>query len=349
MPRQVITPSDHLLLAAAEPWVLSQIQALFRAAGVEPRAEELGLRLERDWRGAVKTVAGQLSSPLRREVRVAIVPVTNDQAVLKRALLASRSLEAFIGELEHEWLHDILRVGRLEFHLQPIVPANPWRVHGYECFARGIREQGQPAVPPARLFEAARHLSRLRELDERTRIGAILQIKGLQTRPKGAHWFVNFFPDSIYHPAHCFGSTINAVAETGLRAEQLVLEVVESPTFSDRRHLVDIVTFLHQRGFKVCFDDVSGAFLGSPWLAELRPDYMKIEPGLLRRAVHSGFDAKVVRDLSASAKRHGIKAIAKGIETEPELRFARNAGIELSQGNYHARPAPASELSRAVA
>jgi EAL domain-containing protein (putative c-di-GMP-specific phosphodiesterase class I) len=322
---------------------------LFGAAGVEARADEIGLWLERDWRGAVKIVAARLSLPLRREVRVAIVPGMRDQVVLKRALLASRSLEALVGELEYEWLDDVLRHDALKFHFQPIVPANRWRVHGYECLVRGAREEGKPAVLPGRLFEAARGHNRLRELDERARVGAVLEIKHLPNKPRGACWFINFFPDSIWHPEHCLASTLDAVAAAGLRNEQVVLEIVEWQTATDQRHVADIVNFLHGRGIKVCFDDVGSACLAMSSMAHLRPDYIKIDPALLRRAVHSGFDAKVVRDLSASARRHGIVAIAKGIETDAELRFARNAGIELTQGNYHARPAPASELARAVA
>jgi EAL domain-containing protein (putative c-di-GMP-specific phosphodiesterase class I) len=337
------------LLAAAEPWVLSQIQAMFRAAGVEACADELGLRLEWDLRDAVRTVAAQLSSPLRREVRVAIVPVTNDSAALKRALLASRSLDSFVRELEHEWLDEVLRRDALEFHFQPIVPAKPWRVHGYECLVRGVRAEDKSQIPPARLFEAARGLGCLRELDQRARRGAFLEISRASFSDRDVRYFVNCFADSIYDPRHCFGSTLEAVAAAGLRPEQVVFELVESQTICDRRHLSGIVDFLRAGGFKICFDDVGSACLATSSMAELRPDYVKIDPALLRRAVHSGFDAKVVRDLSASAKRHGIIAIAKGIETDVELRFARNAGIELTQGNYHARPAPAGELARAVA
>jgi EAL domain-containing protein (putative c-di-GMP-specific phosphodiesterase class I) len=345
----VIRPTntvDHLLLAAPEAFVLRKIAALL--GSVAPAADEVALKLAcggRDWRRDLKQLAQQLSAPQRRDVRVAVVERNADDRALQGAMLAARSLEQFIVELDHEWLLDILARDALGVHVQPIVQVSSDRAHGYECLLRGVI--GNVVVPPTKLFDAARMLNCLPLLDRRARLRCISQVAPLIAKQGHLHCFINFDPAAIYDPAECFASSIEAIASAGLQPGQVVFEIVDAQPWRDRRDLTAIAQFLRSGGFKIALDDIGPAFLATPWLAELRPDYIKIEPSHVRSAPHNGLDAKVVRDLSEAARRRGIAAIAKGIETEAELRFVTNAGVALTQGQLHADPASVQAIAAA--
>ena len=337
------TEPDHVLFCAGEPLLVQELARQIPDASV---IGGLGLKLScagRDWRGTVKAVAEQLSAAARRDVRVAIIASENEPNLTEHVMLAARSLEQFVSELEYEWLRDVLARDSLTVQVQPIVRAATSRPYGYECLLRGAREDGS-VILPAALFAAAGKLGCLPMLDGRARLCAIRQAAALVAGKRDTRLFINFHRAAIYEPAHCFASTINAIDAAGLRSEQVVFEVVEACNGCDTRDLVRTVQFLRDRGFRIAFDDIGTAFLSSPWLADLRPDYIKIDASLVRSAPVSGFDAKVVRDLAEAARRRGIAMVAKGIENEAQLRFITNAGISLAQGFLYARPAPVSAM-----
>jgi EAL domain-containing protein (putative c-di-GMP-specific phosphodiesterase class I) len=240
--------------------------------------------------------------------------------------------------MELAWLDDLLMRDALVVQFQPIVRAAPAGIHGYECIVSGVSHDGS-LVAPAQLFAAAQKLGRLPALDGRMRLAALRQIATLPASQRELRYFFNLRPDSIYNPAGCLRPTFDAITAAGVSPEQVVFELGDANSAADRRHLGHCARVLRERGCKVALDDVGAAFLCSSSATEFAPDYIKIDPGLVRRSVFSGFDAKIVRDLAEAARRRGIDVIAQGIENEAELRFVRNAGVPFSQGAFHARPA----------
>jgi EAL domain-containing protein (putative c-di-GMP-specific phosphodiesterase class I) len=75
-------------------------------------------------------------------------------------------------------------------------------------------------------------------------------------------------------------------------------------------------------------------------LEDLRPDYVKLDAGLCRHAPASELEAELLHDLVEAARQQGIVAVAKGIETVEQLRFVVGAGVRVTQGFLHAKPAP---------
>jgi EAL domain-containing protein (putative c-di-GMP-specific phosphodiesterase class I) len=344
---------DYLLLAAPEGFILRGIAEHLGAPA--SFVDERSLRMScagLNWRSAVKQLAERLSATQGRDVRVAVIRRQADANDVQCAIFASRSLADFVGEFGHAWLLGVMDRDNLTMHFQPIVQSSSARVHGYECLVRGTNEDGS-LIAPEQLFASARKLNWLPMLDQQARLIAIRHIRLLRAAQREMRFFINFLPEAIYEPKHCFGATLDAVAAAGLRPEQIVFEVVEAQASHDPRDLSNIVRFLRERRFKIALNDVGADYLATPWLAELALDYIKIDASHVRRAVHSGFDAKVVRDLAAAARRRGIAAIAEGVETEAEQRFVTNAGIALTQGFLHARPAaqvlPSARRAKKVA
>lgn len=300
----------------------------------------LGLEIDcanTDWSAVLQVIALRLSVPERQSTRVALIR-ESDHAELHQQIFRAQSLDELLTHAELGWLDSILAGNRLVVYFQPLILHPPGRVLGYECLIRGIDERGG-IIPPALLFDAARRLDRTRELDERCRIAALRACCIVQQ--PGLMFFLNFVPGALTDHRRTLGEALDILNAGGLRPEQVVFEVVETDKIQRQRDLHSLLRCYRKAGFKVALDDVGSGYSTLLSLADLRPDYIKLEGELVRRGAESQLEAKLVRDLAETARQHGIATVAEGIETPAHMRLAMDAGIRITQGYFHARPAPA--------
>ncbi|MDB5332569.1 MAG: putative diguanylate phosphodiesterase [Phycisphaerales bacterium] len=335
-----LPPADCLLFSAPHSSVSGHLASVLTAAGAQLEICDLGLKMncrDVDWRALVQAAACSLSPPERRDIRIAQVPAGEGANAIHAAIFNARRLEEFLDEMNATWLADVLARDAIAIHFQPLVQFPPGRVHGYECFARGVG-QGGALIAPAKLFEAARRLDALSSLDHKCRVAAIHRAAEL-----GMHHvqlFLNFSAAAIYSPAFCLAPTLAAAQAAGLATENLTFEVADCEHVADRHHLTEILRFLRAQGCKVALDGVTNGSAPLLALADLRPDYLKLEGEFVRQAARRSPEARLVRDLAEAARQHGIITVATGIETEQEFKFVRSAGIRVTQGNFHGHPAP---------
>ena len=84
--------------------------------------------------------------------------------------------------------------------------------------------------------------------------------------------------------------------------------------------------------------------------AELRPDLVKLDWGLIRDLQGDDPRLPLVTALVRYAHDLGIRVVAEGIETEAELRTVAELGVDCGQGYFLERPAASlTGLSREAA
>jgi EAL domain-containing protein (putative c-di-GMP-specific phosphodiesterase class I) len=122
---------------------------------------------------------------------------------------------------------------------------------------------------------------------------------------------------------------------------EVILEISEKEALNDiERHLAVTLEWKTE-GFKFAFDDFGVGFISLPFLADLEPDYIKLDRLTILGAVGSeefrDFLNHIVQGLRHYAPR-GI--IAEGVETEEELKVAEEMGIHLVQDHLFGEPGP---------
>ncbi|MEM6492031.1 MAG: EAL domain-containing protein, partial [Pseudomonadota bacterium] len=145
-------------------------------------------------------------------------------------------------------------------------------------------------------------------------------------------------------PAYCLRTTASVVQDVGLKPQNIVFEVTESDQARDLRHLKGILAFYRNAGFQVALDDVGAGYSSLNLLAEVRPDYMKLDMDLARNIDTDDYKKNIVEHLMAIARSNGTKVVAEGIETEGERDWMTAHGADYMQGYLFARPAPADEV-----
>lgn len=152
---------------------------------------------------------------------------------------------------------------------------------------------------------------------------------------------------------------------------RVVIEIDESAIESDAR-LADAVNNYRALGYGIAVDDFGAAHSGIARILNpkrrydslvsdretagldrvlaLRPDIVKLDGAVIRAAGQAAAAESVIRGLVNIFHGIGAKVAIEGIETAEQMKLAQDAGADLFQGFYLARPqfigAPRENLCR---
>ena len=261
--------------------------------------------------------------------------LTEDRPLDFQDLSRMGPLNKLMARSDSSWLLDMIRDDRLFMHFQPIVRARaPQTPFAYESLLRGHDAAGA-TVYPDKIFGTARSAELLFQVDRAARLTAI--------RDVGRHGinvpvFINFNPTSIYDPAYCLRTTIKAIQEAGLSPDQIVFEVVESDKVADAKHLLNIVTFYRQEGFRIALDDLGAGYSSLNLLSQLKPDFIKFDRELVTAIDENPYKQKVFGKLLEMAQDLRVQTICEGVETEEEYAWLLQGGVDYLQGYLFAKP-----------
>lgn len=254
----------------------------------------------------------------------------------EHAKAGTTSLKRFVARIKHHNLVQLIFEGQFTSHMQPIVDMNAKRVIGYEFLLRP--PLGNPLFKPYELFEAAQQTGLHSFLDRSARISAIQT--SARHLPVGVKRFINFLPSSIYNPDYCLTHTFQAIDRLALDPKDFVFEVVETEKIADIHHLKRIFEVYQRHGVKMALDDVGSGYATVDILSELRPDYVKIDRGLIDHCDQDKQKQLRIQDITRRAGAYGGVVLAEGLERKEEWQYCRDAGIQLAQGYLLAKPAP---------
>ena len=206
---------------------------------------------------------------------------------------------------------------------QPIWNLDTHRVFGYEGLARPAQEYG--LAGPQEAFSGAARLGRVDELDALCRESVLSGAGGL---PDDVLLFLNVAPGVLAHDGQSGRLLQQEVEAVGLDPGRVVVELTQRA--GERMDLaIAQAQELRSRGFRLALDHVGSGESRLGVLGALRPDYIKVDRGVVRSAREGGSGRAVLAAIVAYAAESGEIVIAEGIETEDELNLvgaARAAG-----------------------
>lgn len=221
---------------------------------------------------------------------------------------------------------------------QPIVDLDSGSVVAYEALSRG--PEG-PLEAPDRLFDIARAVGRLTELDElcrRTALESAIAIGMFAPLTL----FVNVEP-AVLDSARL--EELVLLAEQAPGELQIVLEITERAIGERPAQLLATVSRLRAAGWRIALDDVGADDMSLAFMPLLRPDIVKLDLSLVQKRPGRAV-AEIMNAVNAYAERSGAVLLAEGIEDEKHLEIARSLGARLGQGWMFGRPA--ARLSEAL-
>ena len=248
------------------------------------------------------------------------------RAIDEARLSGSRG-EAQERSREHAELKRIILERSIETLYQPIVRLDTEEVIGFEAFTRGPADS--MFETPGILFEYSREIGMSRELDLLCRRSALAHARAL---PAGQKLFLNALPASLSDPGFREGLLADLSEGCPIAHHDVVLEIADRASPEDFEVLGAEVAELRARGFQVSIDDVGRRVGSLEGVAEMRPDYIKIDDSLIRNIQKNLLKQEMLRSLCHSATQLGVIVIVEGIETREELETIRACGAGHGQG-----------------
>lgn len=126
------------------------------------------------------------------------------------------------------------------------------------------------------------------------------------------------------------------------------LELTESLFLSNISVLLDILNDLHDIGFIVSMDDFGSGYSSLSLLKKLSIDVLKIDREFLNETITSIRGEKVIKNIIKLGKDLDMIIVAEGIETESQLNLLKNAGCDIGQGYYFAKPMDIESFEKLV-
>jgi EAL domain-containing protein (putative c-di-GMP-specific phosphodiesterase class I) len=124
----------------------------------------------------------------------------------------------------------------------------------------------------------------------------------------------------------------------------IVLEITEHEVIGDYAPLRQAMLELGSR-VRLAVDDAGAGAANFNHLVELRPNFVKIDVGLIRGVDADPSRRAVVVGLIHFAAEAGCEVLAEGIETQAERDTVAELGVTLGQGYLLGRPAAAEARS----
>jgi diguanylate cyclase (GGDEF)-like protein len=140
-----------------------------------------------------------------------------------------------------------------------------------------------------------------------------------------------------------------SIKANGIAAETLWLELTETALLDDTAPCERSLTNLSRIGVRLALDDFGVGFSSLGYLKRLPLSMIKLDRTFVENVTDNPHDAAIVRAVSEMADTIGIDVVAEGVETDEQVRMARELGCGYAQGYHFAEPVPASYVERLLA
>ncbi|MGY1987643.1 putative bifunctional diguanylate cyclase/phosphodiesterase [Blastococcus sp. SYSU DS0669] len=306
--------------------------------------------------------AGEISVPLSASIGVAVArPEVRDAHHLlsdaDAAMFAAKSsgrdrVHLFSPALREaaRWRLEVatrLRgdaIDQLVVHYQPVVRLDNGEIDGVEALVRWQHPE-RGLLSPDTFLSVAEETGQIIPitrwlLRETTRKAAEWAAAGLSLRMSVNVSARHFSTETLVRDVRL------ALQDSGLPADQLVLELTETSVAEDPTRAEDQLSVLRGFGVRVAIDDFGTGWSSLAQLFALPIGTLKIDRSLLAAAerVAAGETGAVLAAIVGLTRTLGIRSVAEGIETPDHLRMVREAGCDMAQGWLLGHPMPAERL-----
>ncbi|SDP21844.1 diguanylate cyclase (GGDEF) domain-containing protein [Klenkia soli] len=228
---------------------------------------------------------------------------------------------------------------QLAVHYQPVVTLPDGVVHGHEALLRWTHPT-RGAVPPMQFIPIAEQTGAVVALGTWVLRRATRDaVAGLGGEPGPSKVAVNVSAVQLADEGFV-GEVRAALADSGLPADRLVLEVTESLLADDLDAACDRLQAIRDLGVKIAIDDFGTGYSSLAYLRRLPADIVKIDRSFVTDLARGGSATTLVASIVELSRSLALDVVAEGVETDAQRDVLTDLGCAYAQGYLFGRPAP---------
>ncbi|MBX9711399.1 MAG: EAL domain-containing protein [Xanthobacteraceae bacterium] len=237
-------------------------------------------------------------------------------------------------------LRRALANGEFELHYQPLVDLEQDRIVAFESLLRW-HHPVKGMISPADFIPVAEDIGLIVPLGEWVLREACMQAAKWPADIKVA---VNLSPVQ-FRSRNLVLLVIAALAQSGLSASRLELEITESLFLADTDVNIATLHQLRELGVRISMDDFGTGYSSLSYLRSFPFDKIKIDRSFVRDLADRPDSVAIVRAISGLGRSLNISTTAEGVETMDQLDWLRLEGCTEVQGFLFSAARPASEVA----
>ena len=239
-------------------------------------------------------------------------------------------------------------IGTSQLHLayQPIVSLEDHTVHGVEALARWTHPT-RGIIPPSTFIPIAEETNLILPLSDyllREACLAFARWHSAGSVQQLQYISVNLSRMQFADP-NLMGKIIGVLRETGVRPDQLQLEVTESQIMQNRQSSLRLLAELRATGIRLAMDDFGTGYSSLSCLQEFPLDVLKVDRAFVANLGLGRDHAALLHAVVTLADNLNLQVVAEGIEDAEQLAMLQALGCGFGQGYLLARPMSATAIA----
>lgn len=124
-------------------------------------------------------------------------------------------------------------------------------------------------------------------------------------------------------------------------------EITESTLIKNEEKFKNIISILHNKGFKILLDDFGMGYSSIKSLSDNKLDILKIDKSFIDGIGNENMESIIIYTINL-ANSLGMEVIAEGIETKEQYEFLLKHNCNMFQGYYFNKPLSSDDFSKLI-
>jgi diguanylate cyclase (GGDEF)-like protein len=249
---------------------------------------------------------------------------------------------ALAGELRRAIEDD-----ELVLHFQPIAELGSGEIVGAEALVRWDHPE-RGFIQPGDFIPLAERMGLLNPLSRHVVESALRQCAAWNASGLALRVSVNLtIPDFLDLELPEWIAEL--LSESGVRPEQLELEITEGTILADPFRVRQVLKRLNELGVSLAIDDFGTGYSSLAYLKRLPVQRIKIDRSFVHDMCADASDATIVRSTIDLGRNLGLEIVGEGVESREAWHALRSLGCTLAQGYFIGRAMPADQFVDALA
>jgi EAL domain-containing protein (putative c-di-GMP-specific phosphodiesterase class I)/ActR/RegA family two-component response regulator len=216
------------------------------------------------------------------------------------------------------------------------------RMTGAEALVRW-RHPTLGVISPDQFIPLAEETDLIHQLTDWVVIAAAKQMGAWHTHNPALEIAVNIsakdvqdlsLPDRLHK--HC--------KDAGVDCASMTLELTETGAMREALQMMDVMTRLRLKGFKLSIDDFGTGFSSLVQLQNMPFSEVKIDRSFVMQMMHNEGCKAIVEIVIDLARKLGLQSVAEGVEDQATLHSLMTLGCDVAQGYHLSRPVSAERI-----